>query len=54
MNTCDPIHVTVWNEDRHETLHDEVKQIYPRAELALQAPFASLTPTQVRLIAVYR
>src|SRR5262245_1523751 len=30
MNTSDPIRVTVWNEYRHEKLHDEVKQIYPQ------------------------
>jgi trehalose utilization protein len=23
------IHVTVWNENRHEQIHDEVKKLYP-------------------------
>src|SRR5260370_28728831 len=24
-----PLRVTVWNENRHEQIHDEVKKIYP-------------------------
>ena len=26
---ADPLRVTVWNENRHEQIHDEVKKIYP-------------------------
>ena len=43
-----PLRVTVWNENRHEQIHEAVKKVYPDGMHNVIAAIATGAPFQLR------